>query len=154
MRHIRYSATAALAALALAAACKKAPAPPPPAETQPAAPAPVPEPKVSEIQVGRALGPDKRVLSPLATFGPKDTIFASVVTENVPAGAKLAAKWTFQTGQIVDTTTQAVAAASSGQVAVTEFHIVKPSGWPAGKYNLEISLDGKPSGTQHFEVKK
>ena len=112
MRHIRYSATAALAALALAAACKKAPAPPPPAETQPAAPAPAPEAKVSEIQVGRALGPYKRVLSPLATFGPKDTIFASVVTENVPAGAKLAAKWTFQTGQIVDTTTQAVAAAS------------------------------------------
>ena len=154
MRHIRSSATAALAALALAAACKKAPAPP--AETPPAAPAPAPapEPRVSEIQVGRALGPDKRVLSPLATFGPKDTIFASVVTENAAAGARLAAKWTFQTGQIVDTTTQPVAATSTGQVAVTEFHIVKPSGWPAGKYSVEISLDGKPSGSAQFDVKK
>lgn len=154
MRHIRYSTTATLVVLGLAAACKKAPAPPPPAETRPAAPAPAPEARVGEIQVGRALGPDKRVLSPLATFGPKDTIFASVVTENVPAGAKLAAKWTFQTGQIVDTTTQAVAAATGDQVAVTEFHIVKPSGWPAGKYNLEISLDGKLAGTRQFEVKK
>jgi hypothetical protein len=36
---------------------------------------------------------------------------------------------------------------------VTEFHISKPDGWPAGKYSVVISIDGKPAGSQDFEVK-
>jgi hypothetical protein len=38
--------------------------------------------------------------------------------------------------------------------ATTEFHISKPSGWPAGKYKVEISADGAPAGSKEFEVKK
>ena len=38
--------------------------------------------------------------------------------------------------------------------AVTEFHVSKAKGWPAGKYKVEISVDGAPAGTQDFEVKK
>jgi len=37
--------------------------------------------------------------------------------------------------------------------AVTEFHISKPSGWPAGKYKVEIAVDGAPAGSKEFEVK-
>ena len=37
--------------------------------------------------------------------------------------------------------------------ATTEFHIVKPGGWPAGKYKVEIGVDGSPAGSKDFEVK-
>jgi hypothetical protein len=38
--------------------------------------------------------------------------------------------------------------------AVNEFHISKPSGWPVGKYHVEITADGNPGGSKDFEVKK
>ena len=45
----------------------------------------------------------------------------------------LTAKWSFQTGQMVDSTSQAVALTdATNTTAVTGFHLVKPAGWPAG----------------------
>lgn len=38
--------------------------------------------------------------------------------------------------------------------AVTEFHITKPSGWPVGKYTLEVSVDESPAATKEFAVQK
>ena len=43
---------------------------------------------------------------------------------------------------------------SSTGPAVTEFHIAKPSGWPVGKYKVEVSADGSVAATKDFEVKK
>ncbi len=37
--------------------------------------------------------------------------------------------------------------------AATEFHIAKGSAWPAGKYKVEIAVDGTPAGTKDFEIK-
>ncbi len=34
----------------------------------------------------------------------------------------------------------------------TEFHIAKPSGWPAGDYKVVVTVDGQPSQTQTFTV--
>lgn len=81
--------------------------------------------------------------APTTSFSTKDTIFASVVTEGAGAApAEMGAKWTFQDGQVVNETKRAIAASA---VAVTEFSIQKPNGWPPGEYKVEISLDGKPS---------
>lgn len=138
-----------VAALAGAAvACKKAPPPPPPPPAAPAATAPL---SVSGVTLGKAVGADKSVAQAMTTFGPKDTIYASVATAGNSASATLAAVWTFHTGQVVFADTQAIA--SQGP-AHTEFHISKPSGWPAGKYTVTISLDGAPAGAQDFEVKR
>ena len=38
--------------------------------------------------------------------------------------------------------------------AANEFHISKPSGWPVGKYTVEIMADGASAGTKDFEVRK
>jgi hypothetical protein len=43
-------------------------------------------------------------------------------------------------------------AASVKRGAANEFHISKPDGWPAGDYQVEISLDDKPVGTKKFSV--
>ena len=136
-----------LAAPLLGIGCKKAAPPPPPAET---VTPPPPQPAVSKIELGSSVGADKRVLAPRSSFGVKDSIIASVYTENTAPGATLTAKWTFQTGQTIDSTSQAVAASPG----VTEFHIVKKTAWPVGRYKVEISLNGAPAGSQEFDVAK
>ena len=142
---------ACLAAALSVAGCKK-PAPPPAESGTRAAPAPAPEPfSVSGVELGKAIGPDKRVQSPTTTFGPKDTIYASVATTGATPSKTITAKWSFQDGQVVKQDSQTIAPTGA---ASTEFHIAKPSGWPAGKYKVEISVDGSPAGTQDFEVKR
>jgi len=132
----------------LGTACKKEAPPPPPAEATP--PPPPAQPAVTKIELGSSVGADKRVLAPRTSFGVKDSIIASVYTENTAPGAMLTAKWTFQTGQTVDSTSQAIAASPG----ITEFHIVKKSAWPVGRYKVEISLNGTPAGSQEFDVAK
>jgi hypothetical protein len=36
---------------------------------------------------------------------------------------------------------------------VTEFHISKPDGLPAGKYKVEVLLNGNAAGSKDFTVK-
>ncbi len=140
----------AMAAIAVAG-CKKE-TPTPQNETAAATPAPAPaEFSVSGIEVGKQIGADKRVTTPATTFGPKDTIYASVATEGAAPSKTVAAKWTFQDGQVVKENTETIAPTGP---AATEFHIAKPSGWPVGKYKVEISVDGSPAGSKDFEVKK
>lgn len=138
--------------------CKKqqdetAAAPPPAADepaTAPMEPAPMPAAAttVQSVDLGSAIGADNRIDSPTATFAPTDTIHASVTTDGGAPG-KLGAKWTFEDGQVVNTEEQDVTAGPQ----VTEFHISKPDGFPAGKYKLEVSLDGQVVQTRDFEVR-
>jgi len=123
-------------------------APPPPAETT--APAPAAEPvQVVGVTLGREVGVDKRVMTAVDTFGPTDTIYASVDTRGAAPSAALVAKWTYQDGQVVHEETQNIV--PSGP-ASTEFHISKPDGWPKGDYKVEILLDGASARTVSFRV--
>jgi hypothetical protein len=145
---------AAVAAVLATAACKK-PAPPPQDESA-AAPAPAPpaapkEFSVSGIEVGKGLGADKKVATPTTTFAPRDTIYASVTTDGAAPSKVITAKWTFQSGQTVKEESDTIAPTGP---ASTEFHITKKSGWPVGKYKVEILVDGSSAGTKDFEVKK
>jgi hypothetical protein len=140
----------ALGTLALAAGCKKEPTPPaapPPAPVNPERA--VTGVKVTEVQLGKELAADKRVAQPLTAFAPKDTIFASVVTEGSATAAELTARWTFQDGQLVNETKRSI---TPGARDVTEFSIQKPDGWPPGTYKVDILLDGKPADSKTFTV--
>jgi len=147
------AAVLALAVLTLGAAgCGKSepPKPPPVAAPAPAPAAPVAV-SVKSIDLGNAIGADKKVVQATNTFGTKDTIYASVATEG-GTGAKVAltALWTFGDGQKVMESVQELTPTGP---AVTEFRIEKPSGWPVGKYMVTLTLDGKPAGSKAFEVK-
>lgn len=94
-----------------------------------------------------------------AVSQPKDTIaadhkaiYASVVTDGKTDGATLSARWSYLEGkgQLVSAISQSIA---TDGPAVTTFKIQNPHLWPAGKYKVEIALDGKPVSTQSFEVK-
>jgi hypothetical protein len=104
---------------------------------------------VGAIELGRAVGADGRVTAPASIFSASDTIYASIVTEGQTAGSTLSARWTYEDGQVVNEGRESLAA----DRAVTEFHISKPDGWPAGRYRVEIALNGRPAGTREFEVR-
>src|SRR6185503_12150072 len=130
--------TVGLLGFCLATACSKKEAAVPATDST-VAPAPAPAPSVSSIEIGRKLGANNAVAEPATVFGKRDTIYASVTAQNVLPSSSLTAKWTFQTGQLVDSTTQAVARTdATNTTTVTEFHISKKTPWPAGNYKVEI----------------
>lgn len=143
--------TLVLTLTALETGCKKnEPAPNSTPTTVPGPPSAEPKRvQVTKVELGNALGDDKRVKSPATSFSKKDTIFASVVTEGGSAPSELSAKWTFHDGQLVNETKRSIAPSA---LAVTEFSIQKADGWPSGEYKVEISLDGKPVDTKTFSV--
>ena len=140
------------------AACKKEDAPPPVAVTPtpatvPVAPVPAPAPAeitVSGVTFGNAVGPDMNVVTPSTSFGAKDTIYAAVATKNASSSATLEAKWTYQDGQVVHDDTVTIAPTGD---AVTDFHIESPKGFPPGKYQLEVLLNGKSASMLGFDIK-
>ncbi|MGH7444636.1 MAG: hypothetical protein ACREKM_07155, partial [Longimicrobiales bacterium] len=107
--------------------------------------------RVTEVELGNAIGADMRVSDDDDTddFGPNDTIYASVATTGTATGSTLTARWTFEDGQVVDESSQTI---TPNGPAVTEFHISKPDGFPAGSYQVEILLDGTSVETRDFEV--
>ena len=149
---------AAVTALALAACGKKEEAPKPVVAPAPA-PAPVvtaqPPPvapagvAVASVTVGNAVDAAQNVSMNAKSFTPKDTIYAGVATTGAAANAVIVARWTFGDGQLVNEESRTIAPTGP---AVTTFHIAKPDGWPVGPYKVDITLDGKPAGSQTFAV--
>lgn len=107
--------------------------------------------KVTSVDLGKGIMADKMVANSTDDFSPRDTVYVSVATEGTSPGAAIKAKWTFEDGQVVEETTQTVAPTGPAR---TEFHVFKPSGWPAGKYKVEITVDGALAGSKEFEVKR
>ena len=134
-----------LVALAFLAACSSKPSAPPAA---PATAEPVGV-KVTGISMGRTLSADKTIADKTESFKPSDTIYVSIATEGSSPSATLAARWTTQDGQVVSESNQTIAPTG---LTVTEFHISKPDGWPAGKYKVEVMLNGASAGIKDFEV--
>jgi hypothetical protein len=129
-------------------ACGRSETTPPAASTPPVstnAPA-----RVSAVVLGNAIGADKRVSNPASAFAPSDTIFAAISTEGSAPSLTLAARWTYEDGQLVNESRETIA---PNGPATTEFHITKPDGFPAGRYKVEITADGAPAATREFEVR-
>ena len=105
---------------------------------------------ISEVQLGRHLTADKRVADATDKFSPRDTIYAVAVTQGSSPNATVTVRWTYQDGgQVVKEDTRSIAA--NGTEA-TEFHISKPSGWPKGKYQVTLTMNGSTQ-SKDFEVK-
>ncbi len=106
--------------------------------------------RVSDIQVGKGVGSDKKVGNQTTTFGVRDTMYVAVITDGAARDAKLTTKWTFGT-QVVKESTQTISPA--GGETATEFHVDKKSAWPTGKYKVEVVLNGVSAGSKDLEVK-
>jgi hypothetical protein len=105
--------------------------------------------RVVDIDVGRAIGPDNRVIEPADEFRANDTIYASIVMHGRADATTLVARWKQASGELLDETVRTVSPVGE---TIAEFHLVQPSGWEKGAYTVEIVLDGATVGREDFEV--
>lgn len=155
---ISYALAAALVGTVALVGCKKKeePVAAPPAAVEPAPapaePAPAPMPiSATSVSVGNTIAADKSVAA-VGMFGVKDKIIVSVKTDaTTPADATIEAKLTFQDGQEAAKQSATVKAEDAG---TTNIEFTKATDWPAGKYKVDVTLNGQPVGmTQEIEVK-
>ena len=144
---------AAVVTATVASACSKKEAAPVDTTT-PAAAAPAPAAPaafaVADVDMGRHIDAEKKISDKTDDFAPSDTIYASVHTTGSAANQTMVGRWTFQDGQTVDERSQSISPTGD---AYTEFHIVKPSGWPKGKYTLHVLVNGTEVRTKDVTVK-
>ena len=107
--------------------------------------------RVSDIQVGKSVGTDKKVGDQMTSFGVRDTMYVAVITEGAAKDAKITTKWTYNGKQVVKELNERVS--TTGGEAVTDFHVEKKTAWPKGKYQVEVLLNGVSAGTKDLEVK-
>ena len=124
--------------------------------TTPAAAAPVPAPAASsvlsviDVDMGRHIDAEKKISDKTDDFAPSDTIYASVHTSGAAANQTMVGRWTFENGTVVDEKSETISPTGD---AYTTFHIVKPGGWPKGKYTLHVLLNGNEVRTKDVTVK-
>jgi hypothetical protein len=160
---------ASLAAVLALSACGKkddsassVPSTPPPAASAPTmAPAPASTAGMAPasdataavtfgaVELGSTVDASNKILASGTSFAPKDTIYASVDTSG-SGTATLAAKWSYQDGQTVHEDSKTL---NSSGPETTAFMISKPSGFPAGNYKVDISLNGSQVASKDFSVK-
>ena len=157
-------AVAFVAVLAVAGCKKKEPEAPvtttPPASTAalPPVTAPAPMPataSVTAVDLGNAAGADMKITTPMTTFATKDKIIAAVSTHVADAmatvPAKVGAKWTHvDSNQTVNEEARDVQLKGD---QTWDFEITNSNPWPAGKYKVDVMLDGAVVQSREFEVK-
>src|SRR5437868_10262647 len=58
--------------------------------------------RVSDIQVGKSVGTDSKIGNQTTSFGARDTMYVSVITDGAAKDAKIATKWMFNGTQVVN----------------------------------------------------
>ncbi len=106
--------------------------------------------KIASVTLGSALDRENNVAAAKTIFVPTDAIHAVVLSTGKHAGLTLSAKWTTADGALVAESAQALAPTSA---TYTAFNLVNPAGWPVGKYQVAIAVDGRVLQTRAFEVK-
>jgi len=109
--------------------------------------------KIDQVQMGESVTAGYKIAKPTTTFdASQNTIYASVATSGTTTGATLSAHFSYLEGKGQDVTTISQTIATDGP-ATTTFKLRNPNDWPAGKYKVEIAIDGKPVTSRTFEVK-
>ena len=106
--------------------------------------------RVSDIQVGKSIGADKRISDGTTDFGVRDTMYVAVITDGAAKDAKIDTKWTYGT-KTVKSDSQTIS--PTGGESVTEFHVTKATAWPKGAYKVEVMLNGVSAGSKDLTVK-
>jgi hypothetical protein len=103
--------------------------------------------RVTDIQLGRSLNPDRTVGGHTISFRPDETIYLSVFTAGVGSGT-IMVRWMYR-GRVLDEPSKKV---SYTDVAATDFSLKSVAGFPPGEYSAEVFLDGQSAGTRTFRV--
>jgi hypothetical protein len=105
--------------------------------------------KITKLDIGATINPDKSISSMSETFSPSSTVYASLKTEGTTP-ATLTAKWVAADGQVLAEQSQSIAPTGP---AYFEFHLSPPGGWPKGRHKATFAIDGTGVRTREFEVR-
>jgi hypothetical protein len=105
---------------------------------------------VSNVMIGRQIGPGNRITEPTFQFAPRDTVYVSVATEGTGGAETLTAAWRSQSGEILQKSSEPVAPAGEN----TRFRLTQPKGLKPGTYKVIVFLGGDSVETKVFAVKK
>lgn len=105
---------------------------------------------ILSVKLGKTVDDQNQVVAEQDVFGPKDAIHASVLTNGKHQGLRISARWTTGEGALVAESEQPLVPDSA---TVTMFRIANPEGWPVGKYEVAIALDGQTMEKRAFEVR-
>jgi hypothetical protein len=106
-------------------------------------------PRVSNVMIGRQVGPGNRITDPSFEFGPKDTVHVSVATTGSGQGIPLTAAWRSQSGEILLKSSEPT---REGENA--DFQLSDPKGLKPGTYKVILFLGEDSVDTKVFVVKK
>lgn len=107
---------------------------------------------VAKLTLGSKLDAKHQVSHPSDSFATDEkNLYAVVDTTGRSDGATLSARWSYLQGdgQLVSNVSQSIATQGP---AITSFEVHNPDLWPAGKYQVEISLDGKAVAKKGFVI--
>lgn len=153
LRTYRYLLPAAfLAGLALCG-CSPSSAPSPDSMTTAKRVAPAPRVVISAVQLGSAVAPDRTISRATKMFGTGDTVHVAVLTDTGdPATTErgsLSSRWV-HAGQVIYEETKEQDFTGH---EVTGFQVARAEGWPVGRYEIQILLDGAQASSRSFEVR-
>jgi len=105
--------------------------------------------KVSGVMIGSRVDSIGRVTEPTFEFTPKETVYVSVGTSGNTGTTGLTAAWRYQSGEIVEQSTEQVRPGAN-----TAFSLAKPKGLKPGTYKVVLFLGDDSVDTKVFAVKK
>jgi hypothetical protein len=108
------------------------------------------ERRVSNVMIGRQVGPNDRITEPTFLFAPQDTVYVSVATEGARGAGTLTAAWRSQSGEILRQASEPVRPGGEN----TAFHLSEPKGLKPGTYKVIVFLGDDSVDTKVFLVRK
>ena len=105
---------------------------------------------VSNVMIGRRIGPGNRITEPTFEFAPKDTVYVSVGTAGTGGAETLTAAWRSQSGEILQKSSEPVPPAGEN----SRFSLSQPKGLKPGTYKVIVFLGDDSVETRVFAVKK
>jgi type II secretory pathway pseudopilin PulG len=103
-----------------------------------------------DVQMGRHLDANRKIVDATDDFAPTDTVYASVHTSGKATAAPVTGRWMFENGNIIDQKTDTV---TTNGDAYSVFFIVKPGGLPTGKYTIHVLVNGTEVRAKDATVK-
>ena len=104
---------------------------------------------LGSVELGSGVDAGNKVIAASNSFAPSDSIYAAVTTQG-SGDVTLAAKWTYQDGQVVHEDSKTLHANGP---QTTSFMISHPGGFPTGNYKVDVSINGTPVASKDFSVK-
>ncbi|WP_169447773.1 hypothetical protein [Luteimonas mephitis] len=93
---------------------------------------------------------EQNTLGPPKThFGPKDSVYAEIRSNGTASAYTIYAKWTGADGEVLADYGIRVNEAGPKRTVIS---LSKPDGWPAGRNNIELAINGKTLRTVAFDV--